>query len=105
MRRKKEYSLKQLKEQLVDVSREIALIEANYINLTKIGYTHTLNNNAGLFSEDMGAKNLDNSAFDSVIFDADYIDSKLAKLKKEKSKLESQIDALEKSNESEQFGK
>ena len=104
MKKRKEVKLEELRDRLVDVEREIVLIETNYDNITgKVNYMgREPYNIPDMFSVDITPNDLDYASFGGAMTDTDYVDEKLHKLKKEREELQKQIKVAEKELESSQ---
>ena len=106
MKKRNEISLEELRERLIDVEREIVLIERNYNNITgRVNYMEQRPYNMiGMFTVDVVDSDLDYPAFGPLMTDTDYVDEKLEHLKLEREDLRNQIKLLEKEIEQSQRG-
>lgn len=106
MKKKKEVLLDELSVKLVDVEREIVLIERNYDNIT--GKVNFMEQRPyvmpDMYGMDTASRDFEYTSFASAMTDTDYVDEKLEYLKLEREDLRSQIKTLEKEIEQAQRG-
>lgn len=106
MKKRTELTVKEMRDRLVEVEKQIVAIESNRENIT--GKTSYLNGMgyemAEIFGYAADSPSRYSHSFSFMMTDADMIDIQLDDLKRERDELTQKIADIEKGNESGQMG-